>query len=285
MFIKANKLPIERMEVLLTRADRKKEDELELTLTYVIGDETQKIKVFMKELTMRSNLAYRTALNLFLGRAHPGDRYLVSDVAVNKAYTMRKVHHHVESYCGFFVLKNCRFGFPKAVADETKMDEETGKDRKLTLKKAHRLRLLHEDSTDIMCPDLWMNYVCRPDGEMFEEMTYPEFYRGFYEMFKGDRIEPYVYDELLPAFQVYVDQSEDERRYKKNREVDIMRRLCQDLRDEGEYEPVILASSGVAACNIGDWMIHRFFRAGVSNHFVVNLFTIKWCLHGITSRT
>ncbi|KAG0046578.1 hypothetical protein BGZ83_008259 [Gryganskiella cystojenkinii] len=55
-------------------------------------------------------------------------------------------------------------------------------DRKLTLNKADVLRDLPEDSDDIMQPDLWMKYLVRPYGTVFDNMTYIEFFKKFHEV-------------------------------------------------------------------------------------------------------
>jgi hypothetical protein len=68
----------------------------------------------------------------------------------------------------------------------------------------------------------------------------------------------------------------------------VLRALCGRLIQEGTFEPVILAPSGVAAVNVRGWTIHRFFGAGVQGQydsgFDPDLYTLDWNLHQIKAR-
>ena len=64
----------------------------------------------------------------------------------------------------------------------------------------------------------------------------------------------------------------------------LIQELCRFLRSNGNYEAILLAPSGVAACNIGGTTLHRFFGAQPSERFVPNQFVVDGYLHSIHTR-
>lgn len=68
----------------------------------------------------------------------------------------------------------------------------------------------------------------------------------------------------------------------------LLRAIRRRLREQGHYEPIVLALSGVAAASVRGQTIHRFFGAGQPKGtssgrrlFVPNLFTLEWNMHRI----
>ncbi|KAG0286080.1 hypothetical protein BGZ98_005236 [Dissophora globulifera] len=91
------------------------------------------------------------------------------------------------------------------------------KNRKRLLKKASVLREQLPDSQDIFAHDLWKKYLLRPEGLLFEHMSYVEFYGAFHQVFAPGPDDGYQppYDEAEPDRErTYRDISDPPRLYK-----------------------------------------------------------------------
>ncbi|KAF9435928.1 hypothetical protein BGZ76_005224 [Entomortierella beljakovae] len=81
--------------------------------------------------------------------------------------------------------------------------------RRRVLKASHVLRQLPPDSPDIFAKDKWERYLERPINEIFDDITYPDFYKQYRQVFTVPAVgaaeagDPVYFDQREPTPRIY----------------------------------------------------------------------------------